>query len=104
MPKLLDRALPTPTQRVLFVLACGSLAPWAIVRTLGAFDRCRLGDDCVRWFTAGPAAAWGLGRWIGYGSAEWWDVPVLPGLLVLALAFCWGFSGRRVWEWIRAAR
>ena len=102
MPKLLDRALRSPTQRALFVLGCACLAPWASLKVLTASDHCSFGNNCAKWFAGSPVAAWHLADWAQYEWVEWWDRPALPGLLLIVIALSWSFTGRRVLEWIRA--
>lgn len=57
-------------------------------------------DDYLYNVTIRPIAPWFSSDWYWYALMPWYDVPVLPGLVCIALALSWRWTGARLARWI----
>lgn len=96
--------LRSPIQRALFVGGCFALVPWVGMRLFREIWRSAGVDDYLRNVLVAPLAPWFESGWWWHTKLEWYDWPVLPALVALALAYLWPYTGARIVEWIRSGR
>ena len=86
--------------RLFFALGVAALIPWFFMRVLIELVRSDGLEDYLRSVLVQPIHPWFIADWWWYSMFRWYDMTMLPGVLLLALGLSWRWTGGRLARWI----